>query len=344
MQQIYLVLTERCNLTCSHCIRDSSPYRSETAELVLMQGALSQIKQEYPEATVLLTGGEPTIYKGFDILLDTCISYGLDTIVNTNGATGYFRRADLGVIAANKVLVQVSIDGSRTQHDLIRGPGTFDRSTSTLRLLVSAGIRCSVSVTVMEQNFFNGADELIAELESLGLTHIAIKRATYAGRSSAGTPLTSAEWNAGVYSLRSRVSKTPVRMTPMFDFHALSALSDAQVASIAPGPFDTNCGAGTAKVYVYPDGDVCGCTCFRDIPIGNLNSDALVEIIRSYNPPQVKSDTCISCRYFSACRGGCLGSGYRYTSVLGAPDPRCGAVATGESGRSPIDVTQGSTA
>ena len=305
-----------------------------------MLRALSQIKEEFPKATVLLTGGEPTIYKGFQLLLDACISHGLDTIVNTNGATGYFRRANLDVIAASKILVQVSIDGSKTQHDLVRGDGTFDRSLSTLRLLISAGVRCSVSTTVMEKSFFNGADELITELDDLGLTHIAIKRATYAGRSSAGSPLTSEEWNAGVYSLRSRACKTLVRMTPMFDFHALSALSNAQVAAIAPGPFDTNCGAGVAKAYLYPDGDLCGCTCFRDIPMGNLNTDTLVEIIQSYIPPQVQSATCTSCRYFSACKGGCLGSGYRYTSILGAPDPRCGTVAASVSGSARIDVTQ----
>lgn len=338
MQQIYLVLTERCNLACSHCIRDSSPHRSEAAEVEMMRSVLKQAAALFPNTTILLTGGEPTIYKGFKRILSECVALGLDTIINSNGVAPYFGRADLTALAERGVMVQISLDGERSQHDRIRGKGTFDRALRTLRRLREAGVRCSVSTTVIDPAFFLTASDMLGELDDLGLTHIAIKRATFAGRASSGTPLTSEAWNRGVYALRASRLATPLRMSPMFDLQALSSLTDAQVAAIRPGPFDQNCGAGTAKIYVYPSGDVCACTCFRDLPVGNLLAEPLAEILAQYLPAPLRSEVCGACRYVSACRGGCLGSGYQHTGSLGSPDPRCDAVAAAAQSRSSVPL------
>lgn len=330
MKQIYFVLTERCNLSCSHCIRDSSPWRDEAAELELMLKALAEVGMLYgTEATVLLTGGEPTLYKGFNEMLGRARDLGLDVIVNSNGVTSYFKPANIAQLAHRSVLVQISLDGSKGQHESIRGRGTYDRALRTLRALVEHGVKCSVSTTVMNASFFATANEFLDDLDGIGLRHISIKRATYAGRASAGSSLTSAQWNSGVYSLRKSPRSTPLRTSPMYDFDRLRLLSETQLAEIDVGPYGTNCGAGTAKVYVYPSGDVCSCTCFREAPIGNLYQAGLATIVGSYKPPEVQPGVCSSCRYVSVCRGGCLGSGYQYYGVLGAPDPRCGIVAAG---------------
>ena len=65
MEQFYFVLTERCNLACSHCIRDSSPYRDETAERTMILDTLSQIHRHFAGSLILLTGGEPTLHRHF---------------------------------------------------------------------------------------------------------------------------------------------------------------------------------------------------------------------------------------------------------------------------------------
>jgi radical SAM protein with 4Fe4S-binding SPASM domain len=114
----------------------------------------------------------------------------------------------------------------------------------------------------------------------------------------------------------------------MYDFDRLDELSDDVLAALELPPSATNCGAGTAKVYVYTNGDVCPCTCFKDRPMGNLYRSDLDVILTKPPSIQVKHPACNTCRYFGLCRGGCLGSGYQTTGIIGTPDPRCPKVVS----------------
>jgi hypothetical protein len=123
-------------------------------------------------------------------------------------------------------------------------------------------------------------------LDTLGLAHIAIKRATYAGRAASGIDVDGEEWNEHVYRLRALPTKTRLKMMPMYDFDRLDALSDDVLSELELPPSATNCGAGTAKVYIYTNGDVCPCTCFKDRPMGNLCLSDLDAILA--RPPTIQ--------------------------------------------------------
>ena len=324
MEQIYFVLTERCNLSCSHCIRESSPWRDEMAELSMMVRALDEIATLCPHATILLSGGEPTIYKHFMPVLEHAIDLKLNIIVNSNGATSFFAPHNLQRLPRyERLAFQISLDGVEAAHDLIRGQGMYRKSLRAIGNLRAQGIRCTVSATVMHKAFFSSVTTFIADLDGLGLEHIAIKRVTYAGRAASGSELSTPTWNEQVSRVRAMVTATAVIIHPMYDFSILDRIDDATLAGIKPNPSTINCGAGVAKLYVYPSGNVCSCTCFRDQPIGSLATETLQDIMRAYQPVQVESAACSSCRYKTLCQGGCLGSGYKYHGKLGQADPRC---------------------
>ncbi|EGQ7674843.1 Fe-S oxidoreductase [Vibrio cholerae] len=328
MEQFYFIITERCNLTCSHCIRDSSPKRNETAEASMIKEALTQIARSHPDSLVLLSGGEPTLHRHFRELLDFGLHLGLTMTINTNGVTSFFKDSTLKELSQHSRLsVQVSLDGDEAMHDAIRGPNSYRKALRTLRRLVENGVRCSVSTTVVDVDFMTRADTFIASLDTIGLAHIAIKRATYAGRAVSGIDVNGKKWNEHVYRLRALPTKTLLKIAPMYDFNRLDALSDDALNSLELPPSATNCGAGTAKVYVYTNGDVCPCTCFKDQPMGNLHLSDLDTILTKPPSFQVKHPACNACRYFKLCRGGCLGSGYQTTGTIGMPDPRCPKVA-----------------
>lgn len=334
MEQFYFIITERCNLTCSHCIRDSSPYRDETAESGMIKNALTQIARSHPDSLVLLSGGEPTLHRHFLELLDFGLQLGLTITINTNGVTSFFDEVTLKELAKHaRLSVQVSLDGDESMHDAIRGSDSYRKAVRTLRKLVEHGIRCSVSTTVVDIDFMARADAFIASLDKLGLAHIAIKRATYAGRAANGIDVDGKEWNEHVYRLRSLPTTTRLKMTPMYDFDRLDELSADVLAALELPSSATNCGAGTAKVYIYTNGDVCPCTCFKDQPMGNLYLSDLDVILT--NPPSIRvtHPACSACRYLGLCRGGCLGSGYQTTGIIGAPDPRCPRVASTDERR-----------
>lgn len=325
MEQIYFVLTERCNLSCSHCIRDSSPYKSESSELALIKQTLSEISSFSPESLVLLSGGEPTLYKGFVDVLDHAMSLNLSLNINSNGTTKFFLTQQGVDLLTNYpfVNVQISLDGSKLIHDKIRGEGAFDRALHTVKKLRFQNIRCSVSTTVTDNYFFSSVKEFLQSVDTLGLTHVAIKRATYAGRASDNITLQTADWNRQVQELRKIPLNTPLKIHPMYDFSWLEQLDDTVLNQIHLPASARNCGAGISKIYIYPDGSVCSCTCFRNVPMGNLKEESLQAILRK--PPifNITNNTCRSCRYFKLCNGGCLGSGYGATGVLNTPDPRC---------------------
>lgn len=324
MKQIYFVLTERCNLSCSHCIRESSPWRDEAAELGMIIRTLDEIAVRFPSATILLSGGEPTIYRYFMTVLEHAIALKLDIIINSNGATSFFSSTTLsGISHYDRLSFQISLDGIEAVHDLIRGQGMYQKSLRSIRKLLAHDIKCTISATVMDAEFFSHVDTFIADLDGLGLNHIAIKRVTYAGRAASGSELSTQNWNQQVHRVREIATTTPIIIHPMYDFSMLDRIDDSTLAEIKPNPSTINCGAGIAKLYIYPSGDVCSCTCFRDLPIGNLATTNLDSIIRAYCPIPVKSVSCSGCRYEVLCRGGCLGSGYKYHGELGFADPRC---------------------
>ncbi|MNM59668.1 Antilisterial bacteriocin subtilosin biosynthesis protein AlbA [compost metagenome] len=336
MEQFYFVLTERCNLACSHCIRDSSPYRDETAERTMILDTLSQIHRHFAGSLILLTGGEPTLHRHFDSILEASLSLGEQTKINSNGVTSFYKRHALKRWANHPALsVQISLDGTEDEHDRVRGPGTYKRALRTLASLCAEGISCSVSATVIDLDFFERIEDFIQPLDNLGLTHIAIKRATYAGRASSGMEVCSQAWNQHVYALRKQSYNTRILAFPMYDFSRLDELGDDTIAELGRTITTKNCGAATAKVYIYPNGDVCSCTCFKAHPMGNLYRQPLSVILAQPFDIKVEHPTCQSCRYFPVCNGGCLGSGYQHSGELGQPDPRCPQI---QAGRSEIPV------
>lgn len=328
MEQFYFVLTERCNLSCSHCIRDSSPYRDETSEFALVASTLRQIREHHPETTVLLSGGEPTLYRRFDDILNLAVSLGFRVNVNSNGATSFFRQEQLSrLVGCRGLMFQISLDGPQPMHDAIRGPGTYARSIRSIGRLAELGIRCSVSTVAATNDFLEHAFEFLRDLDDLGLNHIAVKRVTHAGRASSAVAIDSETWNLFVDKVRESVWRTRIIATPMYDFRKLESLTDEALHEFESFNRFKNCGAGREKVYIYTNGDVCPCTCFKTLPMGNLTRQPLHEILKNKPTFKVSHASCKSCRYLKLCNGGCLGSGFNASGILGTPDPRCPRVA-----------------
>ena len=324
MEQFYFVLTEKCNLECSHCIRDSSPYRKETSEKNIIEQAIYNISKSYPDAHVLLTGGEPTIYNSFNDILKFSLDLGVKVIINSNGTTPFFSIKNLQMWTKySNLSIQISLDGNEEIHNSIRGESSFKKAMQAVQNLKKTDIKCSVSSTVVNLNFFDYIDKFISSLDNFDLAHIAIKRATYAGRASSGLQMSTEEWNKKVYSLRSKQWKTKILSFPMYNFKLLENVNDESLKKLSLPDSSINCGAGTAKIYIYPSGNVCSCTCFKDFPMGNLYQDSLINIIKKKSFIKVSNNTCKECRYFHLCKGGCLGSGYQYYGEIGSPDPRC---------------------
>ena len=98
---LQISLTNRCNFSCWHC--PMKEWRNTEPKFPLNNGELVPFLERNvaPEEWVVeLTGGEPTLYGGFDELLEWLSEHGYYTIVKTNGSNRIMHYENVKVCAA----------------------------------------------------------------------------------------------------------------------------------------------------------------------------------------------------------------------------------------------------
>jgi len=330
MRQIYVLLTKGCNLKCFYCIRDYSVKNNNKVSLEDFDYLFKEILKNFPSTIQLvLSGGEPTILKNFHEVLSLASQYFDNILINSNGTTDYFLKDSFFSLLQHtpKISVQISIDGDGNFHDLVRGKASFNKSMLTIEKL-SQFKNCDVviSTTVTSVKFKEEFLSLQLKLIKAGFKRWNIKRVSYSGRAKDGNHYLSTEsWNALVEYVQEHKLKKNIFIQKQFDFKALDSISDKRLNEMNSVK---NCGSGTEKIYIYPNLDVLACTCYENLPSGNLNMSTLEEILKSKIHKSIITDTinnkiCNSCRYKSKCNGGCLGAGYSSNGMLGIADHKC---------------------
>lgn len=153
LADLYLFLTNDCNLRCSHCYVSSGDYvpprEMSTQEIY---GLIDQAR-ELGVGRFLVTGGEPFMVRDiFEII--RYITDESDLVILTNGlffSDKYLRRLSAST-GRGKLSFQISIDGpTAALHDAIRGKGTFDKTVRAVRRAVDAGLELSISTAVSQR-------------------------------------------------------------------------------------------------------------------------------------------------------------------------------------------------
>lgn len=150
LQELWLHITNRCNLNCSHCLFSSGPESSE--EL-----SAAQILQRAEEAHQLgcrifaLTGGEPLCHPEFDTILSGLLALpDSRLVILSNGLLLTERLIDR--CDMSRVSLQISVDGMEQQHDAIRGKGSFKKLQQQLLALKQRGLPFTLSMCVERRN------------------------------------------------------------------------------------------------------------------------------------------------------------------------------------------------
>ncbi len=152
LAELWLHVTDRCNLACRHCLFCSGP----AAARELPTGvALSRMA----EARALgcrvfaLTGGEPFLHPGFSALLDFALADpAAHMVVLTNGTGFSPLREDLARRPRERLHFQVSCDGLAARHDALRGEGAFSRLADDVRLARDLGFPVTLSFCPTRDN------------------------------------------------------------------------------------------------------------------------------------------------------------------------------------------------
>ena len=152
LRELWLHVTNRCNLACNHCLFSSGPDQAKEMPLESVL-ALADQAAALGCRVFALTGGEPFIHRDFPGILDGLLAHeGANVVVLTNG-TLLRRFGDRLVQWVSRGLhLQISVDGLEAQHDRIRGPGARAALGEQLRWLRDQGVAFTVSTCVTKAN------------------------------------------------------------------------------------------------------------------------------------------------------------------------------------------------
>ena len=270
LRYIEWLVTYRCNLSCAHC------YLGDTGAEDFPPDLISPLLSEFSKMQglrIMVSGGEPTLYRYFNELNQALPRYPVRAVLLTNGSTLDRQKAN----NLNFHEVQISLDGTEFGHEVIRGKGSFRKAMKAMELVRESGMDLSVATMVHRYNLdeWDAMKELI---ESVGAREWNIDYPCVKGR-----------WD-GHPELQVGIEEAAERMKYSFggSYHGSSA--------------GWTCGRHLAAVL--PSGDVCKCGLFPEISLGSVR-EGLCKAWLGMPHIRISETDCRSCESSDLCGGGC---------------------------------------
>ena len=315
--KLFISVSNRCNLTCLHCMSSSSPSgrtKPTTADLL----SLINEAAELGVFLVVVGGGEPLMRHDLWQLVAAMRRHGMGVSLTTNGTI--VRPRDLQELIRYEVRVNVSLDGAEANHDRIRGnAGAFQRTIRGIQQMLDAGIRPTVRFTLMNSNL-EDVDAVLDLCRELGVP-VKARRAKQAGRVIGTTDIITTPTPA-YYDAVVKLNKA--------DNCGVEDLMNVTAAEKEPLLVsDNDCGAGTRVMFVDEAGIVSPCTFLGEsFQAGQWAPGSLADFWanapsfhRMRNLPENK--TCGSCSRHRTCHAECPAMRLHTGGSLDADDPGC---------------------
>jgi radical SAM protein with 4Fe4S-binding SPASM domain len=301
LEAVTLYLTNRCNLHCRYCFYDAgiATYQElKTDEWAKVIDELAQMKVR----RLYIMGGEPLLRQDIFDLARRAKQKGLEVSLITNGTLIDPRVARQVHDAFTGI--QVSLDGLRPEHELIRGPGSFDRAWQGIQTLLDIGAPVTVSCIVSRVNI-EQLDDFVAFLSAHGVPrfHCVNLQTHGRGRDYANMAISFGQFASKLYHLHRR-----------FSDQITIGQFDAMI-NVKPFRRKESCGVGRATLEIDANGNIYPCYKFMgpDHVLGNARTTGVAEVYqhsaqlqRLCNADINVTPECSVCdvRYF--CGGGCL--------------------------------------
>ena len=152
LKECWFHLTNQCNLACRHCLFSASPAQSSSL-------SRKQLEKGIDEARTLgctlfyFTGGEPFVYPQFSEIIQNLLEdREVHAVILTNGLLLAENIDFLQRVPAERLHLQISLDGMEESHDALRGKGTFARLLANLTALRQTRLTATLSVAVNREN------------------------------------------------------------------------------------------------------------------------------------------------------------------------------------------------
>lgn len=145
LKNLHLRLTAQCNQACRYCYASASKLANPSNYPASYWNNLVRTAIPLGLESVTLTGGEPTLYHGFDQLVYDLASMPINFSIETNGLKLKEKSGILiGIKNLKQVFVGLYFDNSSNK----RRPGAVGNLITASRL----GIPAAAQITVLEEN------------------------------------------------------------------------------------------------------------------------------------------------------------------------------------------------
>lgn len=347
---VFWNLTDRCNLSCTHCYASSGPGCGSEDELTTAEArefiddlAASKIP------LVIFTGGEPLLRPDIWDLAEYCRKGGIKTALSTNGTLITDEVAEQ-IKSSGIEYAGISLDGSTAAvHDRFRNtPGAFARAVAAFSSCKTAGVRCGVRLTLTKDNQ-EELETLVDLAHALGASRFCLYWLVPCGRGSDSydrLQLSASEVTRALSTLYRKAKEIPAEEmefltvdAPQDCIHLLQSMErdgspDLQGARELLSSLNGGCSAGERVANVDARGNVYPCQ-FARLPVflvGNIRDRPFSELWNDDTNPVLSrfrkksgeiQGKCRSCAYLSLCGGGCRVRAYARSGDFTGEDPFC---------------------
>ncbi|HEV7646179.1 MAG TPA: radical SAM protein [Pyrinomonadaceae bacterium] len=314
LSAMHLHLTDRCNLKCTYCYRNSHPYipiRHEPAKFIEMLEFIKPFTTSRMRITYC--GGEPLAYPGFREVVEESTRLQFVNEILTNGILITENIADFLALHFDKV--KISLDGTNRQTHAITRGDNFDKVLRGILRVAARDVEVIVQVTVTKDNMAE-----VPEFKKLFPPHV---KRVYTPMFPMGRGADEAAF----------VSND--------EFLEVANFVDADegrvnVPQFFSGQINRSCHAGLSNVSIADTGDVYPCHLFHKekFHLGNIFHDPFEKIF--YGDPlkdYVESmdvlhnnSICKDCEIRFLCGGGCKANTLASTGDFKGVDSYCGFI------------------
>ena len=353
LEELWIQVNDFCNLSCGHCLVSSGPDRQQGLPTDRITDAIDQAVS-LGAARFFFTGGEPLARPDILELIERVVTtHGRELVVLTNGTLfkgeRLARLVQLSEAAASSAVgipatgvlarglrIQVSLDGPTAEiNDPIRGEGTFARIVEGVDAAVAAGLRPTLTATILGHNL-DSLDDIVRLANDHGVRNVHLLWPHRRGRVLDGalSDLPAAEEIlAAVRRARLVANELGVSIDNIEEFRL-------RIDGI-PGVKNDLAGAGWSSLCLYTDGNLYPSASMAGVPelrCGDLAEQSLETIwktsvvCRDLREATVeRKPLCRSCSLRFLCGGGDVEHGYWPAAAAGhsrraafiAHDPYC---------------------
>ncbi|MEM2713862.1 MAG: methyltransferase domain-containing protein [Candidatus Pacearchaeota archaeon] len=346
LRTLVINVTDRCNLDCLYCSRQS--FRKEPKEMdphlleKILKKASDYAEKNRIRLIIQFHGGEPLlnfnkIIKAVDKLSKDQQKY-LMLRIQTNATL--LNSYILNECKKRKIEIGISLDGRKEENDLVRidreGKGSFKKIIKNLKLLkkYQKNIRC---LTVITNANIKKLDQILKFFSSIGITEVNFLPLNVEPKTKTIKKELIPElqtmikygkklFDTWVTLLKNEKTKINIPLFQTFIWNLLSSNSK-EIKK-----FRINCGAGINSIFINADGTAWACGPFcttNKLKLGDLNYHSFFDIQKHKNYKTFKKritqniKKCKNCAFQYICKGGCPVNSFRKKWNLFEADNLC---------------------